>query len=354
MSFAEQALVKAHAGYASIYVARGLCEAGDRFGTRKTSGELAQGDYHCLVRQAQREYAALGYTYINNLQEYTPFGNWLYFSRTFLPPRVPGTESWSPDELSFDADQTPRTSYRGKLVYNPVTIALYALSMHGRFVQGQVSARDGFLHAANHLISMQDALGALRFPFAWHYYFAAKDYAPGWCSAMAQGLALSVFARAYHITGDRRYIQAGDKALAFLLVPVSQGGVRGSLANVDPALGKAVIFEEYPANPSAHTLNGFMYTILGLYDWSSVPGQDAEQAHQYFDTSLNTLRSILPYYDLGGFTAYDLSHLIRKSPPHVGVSYHGVHVFLLHALVSITADEQLKYFETRWASYVPR
>ena len=64
-------------------------------------------------------------------------------------------------------------------------------------------------------------------------------------------------------------------------------------------------------------------------------------ASRYFGLTMNTLHRILPYYDLGGFTAYDLSHLMYHRSPHIGANYHAVYIFLLHALVSITADAQL-------------
>ena len=167
-------------------------------------------------------------------------------------------------------------------------------------------------------------------------------------------MALSVFSRAYHVTGDERFLQAGDRALDFLVTPVSEGGVMDALGDVDPSLAGDIMFEEYVAKPSGHTLNGFMGSLLGLYDWSQVKTSRANQARSYFDRGVESLKRILPYYDIGGFTAYDLGYITYGKKPYVNPSYHSVHVYVLHALASITGDAELYKYEKLWASYVPQ
>jgi hypothetical protein len=94
--------------------------------------------------------------------------------------------------------------------------------------------------------------------------------------------------------------------------------------------------------------------MLGVYDWSLMPTKESATAKRYFLESLRSLKTVLPYYDLGGFTSYDLEHIVHRKQPTIGANYHAVHVFLLHALGSITHDPVLHQYEQVWASYVPR
>jgi len=226
--------------------------------------------------------------------------------------------------------------------------------MYGRYIRGTVSTSDLFFKGVNRLMHMQDDTGAFRYPFVWQYYLATQPYQAGWASAMAQGLGLSVLARAYQLSGDAMYLDAGDRAFTFLLTPTDQGGVADTMVDLDPSLSRQLILEEYVVHPASHTLNGFMFTLLGVYDWAKAPASRAPAAAATFLQGLNTLDHILPYYDIGGFSAYDMSHIIYHRTPHIGVHYHAIHIYLLHALGSITQDPQLSHYEKLWASYVPK
>jgi D-glucuronyl C5-epimerase C-terminus len=318
---------------------RVLCEA-EMLLNRRADGN-AKG-YGCLVRQAVAVYKAEGDEYRRNLQGYTSSGDFLNYGLTKGEFPNPDTEG------------IPRVQYSGRLQYNPVTVANFALTQHGRYLRGDQTALQKFLSGANYLLRVQDSKGALRYQFAWKYFLNGETYEPGWTSGLAQGLALSVFARAYHLTGDKKYLDAGDKAFEFLVTPIDKGGLMDTVSDVDPSLAANVMFEEYLAKPSGHTLGGFMLSLLGLYDWSHVSISHASNARSYFDRGIETLKRILPYYDIGGFTAYDLGYITYHKNPYVNPSYHSAHVFLLYALASITDDVELSKYEKLWASYVPQ
>jgi hypothetical protein len=96
-----------------------------------------------------------------------------------------------------------------------------------------------------------------------------------------------------------------------------------------------------------------MFTLLGLNDWSqAAPSVDQARAAKAFSAGVASLRYVLPYFDVGGFSAYDLSHLIAGGAPNLQPEYHTIHEFLLHALTSITGDERLGCFEQLWLSEV--
>ncbi|UFA51761.1 D-glucuronyl C5-epimerase family protein [Deinococcus radiophilus] len=208
---------------------------------------------------------------------------------------------------------------------------------------------------ADALLTMQDQEGALRYPFAYRYYATKQMLEPGWVSGMAQGQAISVWVRAYKLTDDERYAAAAARALKFMKKPVEEGGTWASLKAISPRLAALGIPDEYPNQPSTYTLNGALFAMLGLYDLSvTAPEATTRQdAQRMLDNSLEAMNHLLPLYDIGGFTSYDLAHITLKlEGPHVAPRYHAAHIYLLHALYEATGKGSLKLYETRWSSYV--
>lgn len=294
------------------------------------------------MESARAEYIETGYDHRRRATNHTATGDYLNYSTTNTFRNIEG-------RIILDEDGVPTRNYQGTYYYNPVLVAQHALNLYGRQLAGQDNMHE-LMAALRRLLELQDERGAFNYDFEWQYYLLNEPYEPGWVSGMAQGMGLSALARAYHLTDDNLYLEAGKEALAFLLTPVGEGGVMDTLDDLHPTLEPYVIFEEYLSEPASYTLNGFMYTLLGLYDWSMVSGD--ERAAEYFELGIDTLRNILPYYDLGGFSAYDLSHITWERMPHIGVSYHSVHIYLLHALHSITHDVVLGHFSRSWAAYV--
>lgn len=275
-------------------------------------------------------------------QEYRPEGDYLNYGKTtFHRPS---------DKLKLDTDYLPMVLQSGEFRYNPVTLANFALAEHGR---GSAL----FLVAAEKLRSIQGVDGALRYDYTYRHYAVTHAYAPGWVSGMGQGLALSVYARAYLATKDPAWIDAGDNALAFLQVPFPDGPMT-DLSDLDPSLTGYVFFEEYLVDPNVYTLNGYMFALLGLYDWWKVAG--SEKAGDLFTRGIETLEKLLPYYDIGTFSTYDLGYVTHGKPylmpikPHVAARYHAFHIAQLRALYSSTGSETLKAYAEKWQGYVQK
>ncbi|GFS06154.1 D-glucuronyl C5-epimerase [Elysia marginata] len=84
---------------------------------------------------------------------------------------------------------------------------------------------------------------------------------PNWYSAMGQGQAMSALVRAYNLTGDRKYLVAAERALYLFTLGSEEGGVRARF------MGQLDWYEEYPTVPtSSFVLNGFIFSMMGLYD----------------------------------------------------------------------------------------
>jgi hypothetical protein len=304
--------------------------------------------WQAAVSLARLKYLFYGNTYQTNLQDYSSSGDYLNLSLTDFWRDIPGVER-------LDATGVPMINYDGTFYYNPVTVAEFALSQHGKFLRGIEPDLTRFWAGVARLLELQEADGSFQYVFDFPYYLNAGYFHAPWTSGMAQGMALSVFYRAWKLTGDSTYIAAGDRAFNFLIKPVSAGGVTQDLRFLDPSLSRWIIVDEYPALPSAYTLNGFMFALLGVYDWSNLnPLGQSAVAQVYFARYLATLDRILPYYDVGGFSAYDLGHIVYSSQPNLDPDYHATHIYLLHALGSVTQDPVLAQYEDLWRSYVPK
>lgn len=337
------------------------CNIGDRFETEVPSIRYEETwpplpdveQYTELVESSLNRYREQGIDYSRRLQKYTPLNDYLNYSTT---------KFYTERHFRFDEQGLPLRRYGTEYHYTPVIIAEFGLTQYGRYLaSGDQNFLDLFNHAARKLLEMQDEIGALRYPFEWRYYLTGEMYPVGWVSGMAQGQALSVYARAYYLFGDDTFLEAGEKALEFMLTPVEEGGTLATLADLHPSLDGYLIVEEYIATPASYTLNGFMFSLLGLYDWWQVNPKQRVGSHaraaEAFNAMIRTLVKILPYYDIGGFSAYDLGYIThQRELPHIGLLYHAVHIYQLHALASIVEDSYLKnqltYIERIWRSYV--
>lgn len=195
----------------------------------------------------------------------------------------------------------------------------------------------------------------------------------GWYSAMGQGHAISLLARAYyHSSGDERYLNAAFKGLKPFRIPSRQGGVLARF------MGKFDWYEEYPTTPASYVLNGFIYSLLGLYDLSIIGPADNKgtmEAVVLFRQGMISLKKLLPLFDTGSGTYYDLRHftlgkcnyytqLIFDLFNICGVSisggvpnlarwdYHATHVAQLLLLSTIDDDPLISQTGNRWKEYM--
>lgn len=169
---------------------------------------------------------------------------------------------------------------------------------------------------------------------------------------MAQGQAISVMVRAAQTTGEVRFWHAAQKALAPFHCLTSEGGVRNMFHE------RYVWYEEYPFEEGLFVLNGFMYSLIGLYDLSSASSapQDArDEAKELFDEGIVSLKALLPLYDNGKGSNYDLQHVIKqvRGPNRARWDYHTVHIQQLNLFKSVfRGDAIFAEFAARWTGYL--
>ncbi|KAH9282231.1 D-glucuronyl C5-epimerase [Echinococcus granulosus] len=256
--------------------------------------------------------------------------------------------------------------------------------------------RQRFMAAAEWLVQNQAQDGSWRIS-AKHVLTRDIYLKPGWCSAMGQGQGISLLVRASHVTGDEVFLKAAHRALGPFSrsVQLSQSsdeecGVRANF------LGQSTLpwYEEYPAIPSVFVLNGFIYSLIGLYDLSKMTivnksnNSVTARASQLLEEGVGTLVRVLPLYDSGTGSFYDLRHLslahafrlsprierltlskqgvvdtrsgtlqalLKAGPNRARWQYHQIHLLQLYQLAAVIAPQHANlwhiYFD-RWLAYL--
>ena len=92
-----------------------------------------------------------------------------------------------------------------------------------------------FFHGADWFVNNQDSGGGwpsnVIFNKGRKKYPGAEELEPGWYGAMCQGQAISVLVRAFHQSGDEKYLQAAENAAKVFSIPSSRGGVKAVFVN---------------------------------------------------------------------------------------------------------------------------
>ncbi|XP_014662775.1 PREDICTED: D-glucuronyl C5-epimerase-like isoform X2 [Priapulus caudatus] len=216
-----------------------------------------------------------------------------------------------------------------------------------------------FFLAADWLVANQDENGGWPIDVTRTLIPGVMELAPGWYSAMAQGQAMSALTRAYWKTREPRYAAAALAAADIFSVPSERRGV------VATYMDKYRWYEEYPTTPSSFVLNGFIYSLIGLYDLGAMCGgssgdgavctaaQAARVARLYRD-GMVSLKAMLPLFDMGSGSSYDLRHVVvpGSAPNLARWDYHTTHINQLLLLTTIDDSPVLKNVAARWMEYM--
>lgn len=131
---------------------------------------------------------------------------------------------------------------------------------------------------------------------AWEYMFSFDGGAPPWTSALSQGTAIQLLARAYSRYHEAALLTAAQQALGIFQTPPPLG------VRVDAA-GGAALYAQYSFAPSDRILNGFIQSLVGLYDYTSITKDPLGLA--LFEAGDAEARALVPHYDTGAWSMYD-------------------------------------------------
>lgn len=218
------------------------------------------------------------------------------------------------------------------------SLAQLALGWWERSLLGEPTAVDRFLMVCRLLEDRGERRdGQLRWPIP----FPGPKYgiASGSCSALTQGQAASVFVRAHALTGDDRYADLANRAVAPLISD------RASELVSHTAGGP--VLEEAPSLPASHILNGWISGLWGVRD-VRLALRD-ERARRAFEDGVESLRCHLPAYDVGWWSRYSLfPHPLEDLAKPI---YHRYHVDQLTVMHRLTGVSEFACMAERWASF---
>lgn len=240
----------------------------------------------------------------------------------------------------FDENGVPLCGSIDGLMYSPVNIAQYGFMLHAEWLETK---------SENTLITLKNCIEVLETlklekngSFVWyhHHYEAKYKIDSPWASAMAQGEVISFYLRMYQILKSDYLLETAIKAYEFLKFDYKDGGVRRIDEN------GYLWFEEYPSNPPSYVLNGFIYTIFGLFDLYRVT-QNSD-VKKDIDLCVETLKCNLHKFDAGYWSYYDL---LKKEL----VRYYyqkNVHVPQLEVLYILTKEPIFDKYKCKWEKTV--
>ncbi len=174
---------------------------------------------------------------------------------------------------------------------------------------------------------------------AWEYYYDFGGGAPPWVSSLAQGTGLQSMARAARKAGT------GD-----LVYPVLKQGLAifrtRTPSGVRVPVGAGNHYAQYSFAPGLRILNGFVQSLVGLYDFAEIT-KDTEAQALFAAGEARALQEV-PTYDTGAWSLYD-----RGTDSHESnLNYHQVLIDFLNSLCSRT--DQPTFCDTldRFRSYL--
>jgi hypothetical protein len=130
---------------------------------------------------------------------------------------------------------------------------------------------------------------------AWEYMFRFDGGVPPWTSGLSQGTALQVLSRAYLRFKEPAFLTAAQQTLGIFRAPPPQG--------VRVKTNAGAEYAEYTFAPSDRILNGFIQSLVGLYEYTSITKDPL--GLQLFEAGDAEARAEVPHYDTGAWSLYD-------------------------------------------------
>jgi hypothetical protein len=160
---------------------------------------------------------------------------------------------------------------------------------------------------------------------AWEYDFPYRDGAAPWVSSLAQGTALQALGRAAkRLHREADIFPVTSRALTIFQVDAPEG--------VRVPVGAGVHYAQYSFDPDLRILNGFIQSLVGLYDYARLAG-DAT-ASQLFSEGVARAREEVPTYDTGAWSLYSRGSVTHESD----LNYHVLLRDFLESLCNRTQD----------------
>jgi hypothetical protein len=139
---------------------------------------------------------------------------------------------------------------------------------------------------------------------AWEYLFPFSGQRPPWVSSLAQGTGLQAIARA----ATRLNRQAEIFPVALRGLGIFQASPPAGVRIAD---GAGAHYLQYSGLPRLRVLNGFIQSLVGLYDFAALTGDPT--ARSLFDSGELAAREDVPRFDTGAWSLYSRGSITRES-----------------------------------------
>ena len=244
--------------------------------------------------------------------------------------------SWS--IMSMDPTGVPRARNRlTGVVYKPAYIAWWGLVKLGHYLRHHDEpSREAFLRQvdwleAHAVVCPDDSV-------VWvndYDCLQGKTFlrAP-WVSAYDQGLVISALVRGYRLTKRPHLLELLQGASRIFTLGVGEGGVRDSLDS-------GALYSELPGQSIPGIQDGFMTSLLGLYDLFVETEDPAVK--KLFDDGIAGLKAMLPVWDYRRRWSWYGSRGYLCPP-----SYHWLNRALLDVLGRLTGEQALAECAEAW------
>ena len=244
--------------------------------------------------------------------------------------------AWS--VMSMDARGVPRV--RGRLygeVYKPAYIAWWGLINLGYYLRRKdASFLDTFLRQSDwlesHAVIRPD--GSVVWNNPYDCLEGSTLLIAPWVSAYDQGMVISALVRAHRITKRPQLMQLLRGASRIFEIEVRAGGVRESVAG-------GAIYVEVPGAPVPGILDGFLTSLLGLYDLFMETGEG--HIERLFREGVQGLKSILPLWDYRQKWSWYAARGYLCPP-----AYHVQNCLLLSVVARLANEPGLAAQSDRW------
>jgi hypothetical protein len=169
----------------------------------------------------------------------------------------------------------------------------------------------------------------------WEYYFHFDGGSPPWTSAMSQGTALEALTRGYQAFHDRRYLDIARRALPIFHAAAPTG--------VRVPTTRGVRYLLYSFAPDVPVINGFLQSLIGLFDFSRVSGN--ADARRLFAAGDAEARVDVPRFDTGAWSLY-------QPGQEDSLDYHTLVTDFLHGLCDRTGADVYCATADRFDAYL--
>lgn len=218
-----------------------------------------------------------------------------------------------------------------EIIYFPGTIFQYGLGLYDLYLESQnEDYKQKFLLISNWTLSNQKKNGM------WDCMKILGDKIHQSQSSMCQSQGISILIRAYILTKEDKYLKSADKAVEFMIKDKNEGGT--CFYDND-----RVIFQEYVSNIEQSVLNGWIFSIFGIYDYYLITKN--ENIKLIIDKTIKTLSNELEKYDRKYWSSYDQVGTIA-SP-----AYHDLHICQLEALEKMFNMDTFSIYKNKFIKY---